>query len=53
MKTSLSSNAEKDVCVSFEFQDSNGCIELILNEQKHSFVGLNIRPHQSPTLVGN
>ena len=52
LKTSLPPNAEKDVDISFTFKDSDGFIELVLNEEeKHSFTGWSIRPHSSPVLV--
>ena len=52
IKTSLPSNVERDSLLSFAFQDNNGHIELVLNEeQEYPFNGWSFCPHIHPTQV--
>ena len=52
IKRSLPSNVESDVCVTFKFQDSNGYIELLFDEeQERPYNGWSISPHSVPTRV--
>ena len=49
MRTSLPSNVEKGVNINFTFEDSNGHIELVLNEeQQYPYNGWSIHPHTDP-----
>ena len=50
MKKSLPSDIDKDICLSFTFED-DGYIELNLNgEQERSISGWNIDPHLDPVV---
>ena len=52
IKTSLPSNVERDIHLSFTFQDNSGYIELVLNEeQEYPFNGWSFHPHIHPTEV--
>ena len=49
IKTSLPLNVEKDVHLSFTFQDSDGYIELVFDEeQQYPFNGWSIIPQSAP-----
>ena len=50
VKKCLPSDADKDIDLSFTFED-DGYIELVLNEeQERSFNGWNIDPHREPVV---
>ena len=52
INTSFPSNVEKDVHTYFTFQDSDGYIEFVFNEeQKYPFNGWNILPRVVPSRV--
>ena len=52
IKTSLPSNVERDVIFPFSFQDSNGFIELVFDEeQEYPYNGWSIYPHIYPSVV--
>ena len=50
--TSLPVNVERDMTFQFLFEDSNGFIELVFDEeQEYPYNGWNIRPHTIPSRV--
>ena len=52
IETSLPSNVERDIHLSFTFQDNSGYIELVLNEeQEYPFNGWIFHLHKHPTQV--
>ena len=52
IKTSLLHNVYRDVHFSFSFQDSDGYIELVFDEeQRYPFNGWSIIPHSAPLRV--
>ena len=52
IETSLPPNVERDITFQFSFQDSNGFIELVIDEkQEYPFNGWNINPHIHPSVV--
>ena len=52
MKASLPLNVEKDIRIVFTFQDCDGYIELVFDEeQQHPFNGWSIIPQSAPSRV--
>ena len=52
MKTYFLSNVERDITFEFSFQDSDGFIELVFDEEQEcSYNGWDIGPHVYPSMV--
>ena len=52
IKTILPLNVDRDVHLNFSFQDSDGYIELVFDEeQRYSFNGWSIIPQSAPSRV--
>ena len=52
IKRSLPYNVEEDITFHFSFQDSNGFIELVFDEeQEYPYNGWSINPHIHPSVV--